>query len=81
MPAPPTMLGLTRWEWDGGGIRFRIWNRPVIGAGGRDVVPVTLVWNHPDGTRGIAHCGGFLQAMDHANQVLSKGANLPKPGA
>jgi hypothetical protein len=69
--APPTILGLTRWEWDGGGIRFRIWTRPVIGGGGRDVVPVTLLWDRPDGTHGMARCGGILHAMECAEAMAA----------
>jgi hypothetical protein len=68
-PTPTTLLGLTRWEWDGGGIRFRIWARPIIGCGGREVVPVTLVWRHPDGSGGIARCGGFMDAMDRVARI------------
>jgi hypothetical protein len=70
MQAPPTILGLTRWEWADAGIRFRAWTLPIIGAGGREVVPVTLIWDHPDGTRGIARCGGFVQAMDRVSEVV-----------
>ena len=70
MQAPPSILGLTRWEWAGAGIRFRVWTRPIVSEGGREVVPVTLIWDHPDGTRGIARCGGFLQAMDCVTAIM-----------
>jgi hypothetical protein len=66
---PPPLLGLTRWEWDGAGIRFRLWARPVIGHGGREVVPVTLLWRQPDGSSGIAACSGFVDAMDRAARI------------
>jgi hypothetical protein len=72
--APPSILGLTRWEWDAAGIRFRAWTRPIIGAGGREVVPVTLLWDHPDGRRGLARCSGFVQAMERASEVVAGGA-------
>lgn len=69
LPTPPPLLGLTRWEWNGAGIRFRIWARPVIGRGGREVVPVTLLWHHPDGSHGQANCGGFIEAMERATRI------------
>ena len=72
--APPSIRGLTRWEWDAAGIRFRAWTRPIIGAGGREVVPVTLLWDHPDGRRGLARCSGFVQAMERASEVVASGA-------
>ncbi|WP_149536920.1 hypothetical protein [Siccirubricoccus phaeus] len=68
-PSPPPLLGLTRWEWDGAGIRFRIWARPVIGRGGREVVPVTLLWRQQDGSTGMARCGGFVEAMEQAARI------------
>lgn len=66
---PPPLLGLTRWEWDGAGIHFRIWARPIIGRGGQEVVPVTLLWRQPDGSSGMANCSGFVEAMDHAARI------------
>ena len=71
---PPSILGLTRWEFEGGGLRFRIWARPILGRGGVDVVPVTLVWRREDGTGGIARCGGLVEAMARAAELS---ADLP----
>ena len=71
LPTPPSLLGLTRWDFDGAGIGFRIWTRPVIGAGGREVVPVTLLWRHPDGTTGRRACHGFMDAVEHASRVVA----------
>ena len=72
MQAPPSILGLTRWEWADAGIRFRAWTRPIIGAGGREVVPVTLLWESPDGSRGVIRCGGLLHAMDEASLLSER---------
>ncbi|MCO6417442.1 hypothetical protein JYK14_14910 [Siccirubricoccus sp. KC 17139] len=69
IPPLPPLLGLTRWEWDGAGIRFRIWARPIIGRGGREVVPVTLLWQQRDGSSGMARCGGFVEAMERALRI------------
>ena len=69
--APPSILGLTRWEWAAAGIRFRLWTRPIIGDGGREVVPLTLLWEHPDGRRGLARCNGFVHAMQRAADVAT----------
>jgi hypothetical protein len=71
MNAPPSILGLTRWEWDGAGIRFRIWTRPIVGRGGREVVPMTLVWRRPDGSCGLKRCSGFIEAMETASEVAA----------
>jgi hypothetical protein len=69
---PPPLLGLTRWEFDGAGILFRIWARPVLSAGGTEVAPVTLVWRHADGTRGRRRCGGVIEATQYAARVVSE---------
>ena len=71
MKAPPTWLGLTRWEFIEGGVRFRLWTRPIVGEGGRQVVPVTLLWHTDDGAGGIARCGGIIEAMERATQVAT----------
>jgi hypothetical protein len=70
--APPSVLGLTRWEFEGGaGILFRIWARPIVGRGGAEVVPVTLLWRHPDGCTGYRRCHGFVEAMEHAARAAA----------
>ena len=76
--APPSILGLTRWEWAAAGIRFRLWTRPIIGAGGREVVPITLLWDGPDGCRGLARCTGFVQAMERASEVVTAASIVPR---
>lgn len=65
------MLGLTRWEFDGAGVALRLWTRPVLSRGGREVAPVTLTWTHEDGTRGRRPCAGWLEAHEHAARVVA----------
>ncbi|WP_203069864.1 hypothetical protein [Falsiroseomonas ponticola] len=74
MTPPPSILGQTRWEWVGAGIRFRLWTRPVVGQGGRSVVPVTLLWRRPDGTGGMARCDGLIEAMARVEAVMAEPA-------
>jgi hypothetical protein len=74
MTPPPSILGQTRWEWDCAGTRFRLWTRPVVGQGGRSVVPVTLLWRRPDGSGGMARCAGMIEAMEHAAAVMAEPA-------
>ncbi|MFC0409712.1 hypothetical protein [Roseomonas elaeocarpi] len=71
---PYTPLGLTRFEFDGSGIAFRIWTRPVVSDGGRAVAPVTLLWRHPDGTAGKRPCSGFVEATEYAARVVADAA-------
>jgi hypothetical protein len=70
--APPPYLGLTRWEFVEGGVRFRLWTRPIVGDAGARVVPVTLVWSHADGAGGMASCSGVIDAMERAAQVVAQ---------
>ena len=35
------------------------------------MVPVTLLWRHPDGTTGRRGCAGFVAAMDHASRMVA----------
>lgn len=70
-PSPP-FLGLTRFEFDGAGIAFRVWTRPVLSRGGREVAPVTLTWTHRDGcTRGRRVCSGVIEATAYASRVVA----------
>jgi hypothetical protein len=77
MTAPPTWLGLTRWEFVEGGVRFRIWARPIVDAGGARVAPVTLLWRADDGAGGMARCSGLIEAMERAAQVAA-GHGMPR---
>ena len=69
---PYTPLGLTRFEFDGAGIAFRVWARPVVSEGGKAVAPVTLLWRHPDGTSGKRPCSGFVEATEYAAKVVAQ---------
>ena len=65
----PTYLALpTRWEFDGAGIEFRLWTRPVVAHG--TPTAMTLVWKFRDGTRGKRRCGGFIEATEYASRVV-----------
>ena len=74
--SPPTHASAPAWpdplEFDGAGILFRIWARPVLSAGGTEVVPVTLIWQHADGTHGRRRCGGVIEATQYAARVVSE---------
>jgi hypothetical protein len=71
MTAPPSILGLTRWTFDGARHRFHIWARPIISQGGREVVPVTLVWEDQEGRRGAIGCSGLVDAVEQADRLAA----------
>lgn len=71
MSAPSTILGQTRWEFDGAGIHFTVWTRPVVSEGGRKVAPMTLLWRFEDGTTGSRPCSGLVEATEYASRVVS----------
>ena len=81
MTAPPSLLGLTRWEFADAGVRFRLWTRPIISQGGRQVTPVTLLWEVPDGRRGVRRCAGFVEAMEQVTRIVAgeRGPAAPLP--
>lgn len=68
---PPSVLGLTRWEFDGAGIQFRIWTRPVVSDGGRQVASMVMVWRHPSGEVGRRTCAGMVDAVEHSARVIA----------
>ena len=59
----------TRWEFDGAGIEFRLWTRPVVERG--RLTAMTLTWRFGDGTAGRRGCGGILEATEHASRVVA----------
>jgi hypothetical protein len=63
---------LTRWEFVEGGVRFRVWARPIVDEGGRHAVPVTLLWSGAGGATGMVRCGGLIEAMECAAQVAAR---------
>jgi hypothetical protein len=76
MTAPPTWLGLTRWEFVEGGVSFRLWARPIIDDSGARVVPVTLVWRTDDGAGGVARCSGMIDAMEGSRHRTGRKARF-----
>jgi hypothetical protein len=72
MMAPPPYLGLTRWEFVEGGVRFRLWARPIVDAGGARLVPVTLLWHGEDGAGGVARCSGMIEAMERVALIAAR---------
>lgn len=71
MATPSTLLGQTHFEFDGSGIQFRVWTRPVVSNGGRRVTPMTLLWRFEDGTKGVRPCGGLIEATEYAARVIN----------
>ena len=66
LPAYPALP--TRWKFDGAGIEFRLWTRPVVERG--TPTAMTLVWRFGDGTRGKRRCGGLMEATEYASRVV-----------
>jgi hypothetical protein len=71
MSTPSAPLGHTHFEFDGSGIQFRVWTRPVISDGGRKVTPMTLLWRFEDGTKGVRPCGGLIEATEYAARIIN----------
>lgn len=67
LPAYPALP--TRWEFDGAGIEFRLWTRPVVARG--KPAAMTLTWRFGDGTAGKRGCGGMLEATEYASRVVA----------
>ena len=61
----------TRWAFEGAGIRFRVCGFHVISDGGRDHVPVTLLWDEDGGANGRLHCADLRDAFGRAAQMIA----------
>ena len=61
----------TRWAFEGAGIRFRVCGFHVISDGGRDHIPVTLLWDEDGGAHGRLHCTDLRDAFSRAAQMIA----------
>lgn len=73
-PSTPPYLGAARMEFDGAGIAFTVWTRPVLLDGGKRLVPAMLIWTFPDGTKGRRPCEGIIDATAYAARVVAMSA-------
>jgi hypothetical protein len=73
--APPTISWLTRWEFDGAGVHFKVWTRPVVSDGGAQITPMMLLWQFENGNRGKRAVDGLVDATSYAATVVSAASN------